>query len=81
MGGYSRFAHSVNERRALREAGAAALFATRSDLRKRREGLAPSRRVFLAKLLLGWDLLRQADAPNTETVHSGGYPRRTWRDC
>jgi hypothetical protein len=79
MGGYSRFSNSVNERRALREASTAALFATRSDLRKRREGEAPSRRVFLAKLLLGWDLLRQADAPNTQTVHSGGYPRRTWR--
>ena len=80
MGGYSRFHHSVLERRALRVVGTAALFTLRSDLRHRREGRTTSRRVFLAKLVLGWDLLHQADAPNTQTVHSGEYPRRTWRD-
>jgi len=80
MGGYSRFHHSVLERRALRVVGTAALFTLRSDSRHRREGRTTSRRVFLAKLVLGWDLLHQADAPNMQTVHSGEYPRRTWRD-
>ena len=38
MGGYSRFHHSVLERRELREVGTAVLLSCRGDLRKRRQG-------------------------------------------
>ena len=79
MGGYSRFDNSVNERLALRELGMAAFFSIRSDLRRRREGHGTGR-AFLAKLFVGCDLLRQADVSNSQTVHSGDYPKRDWRD-
>ena len=79
MGGYSRYDNSVNERHALRELGMAVFFSIRSDLRRRRDGHGTGR-AWLAKLILGYDLLRQADVPNSQTVHSGDYPKRDWRD-